>query len=58
MRHLWQQHDQEEDWGYLLIDAHNAFNEENYTAMIWYVQHEWPSGAQSHSTATTTGTHW
>ena len=24
----------------------NAFNEENRTAMLWAVRHEWPSGAQ------------
>ena len=43
---LWEEHSQEEDWGFLLIDAHNAFNEENRTAMLWAVRHEWPSGAQ------------
>ena len=25
--HMWQQHAQEEDWVFLLIDARNAFNE-------------------------------
>ena len=29
MRVLWEEHAQEEDWGFLLIDAQNAFNEEN-----------------------------
>ena len=42
----WAQHSQEEDWGFLLIDTRNAFNEENRTAMLWAVRHEWPSGAQ------------
>ena len=42
----WAQHSQEEDWGFLLIDARNAFIEENRTAMLWSVWHEWPSGAQ------------
>ena len=42
----WAQHSQEEDWGFLLIDARNAFNEENQTAMLWSVRHEWPSGAR------------
>ena len=46
MRLLWHQHSQEEDWGFLLIDARNAFNEENRTEMLWAVQHEWPSSAQ------------
>ena len=34
VRILWQQHPQEEDWGFLLIDARNVFNEENRTAMM------------------------
>ena len=46
MRVLWEEHQTEEDWGFLLIDARNAFNEENRTAMLWDVWHEWPSGAQ------------
>ena len=36
----------DEDWGFLLIDARNAFNEENRAAMIWAVWYQWPSGAQ------------
>ena len=43
---LWEEHNQEEDWGFLFIDARNVFNEENRTAMLWAVRHEWPSGAQ------------
>ena len=39
----WAQHSQEEEWGFILIDARNAFNEENRTAMLWAVWHEWPS---------------
>ena len=46
MRVLWEEHQTEEDWGFLLIDARKAFNEENRTAMLWAVWHEWPSGAQ------------
>ena len=46
MRVLWEEHKKEEDWGFLLIDARNAFNEENRTVMIWAVRNEWPSGAQ------------
>ena len=43
---LWQEHSQEEDWEFLLIDAQNIFNEENRTEMIWAVRHEGQSGAQ------------
>ena len=46
MRVLWEEHKKEEDWGFLIIDACNAFNEENRTAMLWAVRNEWPSGAQ------------
>ena len=46
MRLLWEQNTHEEDWGFLLIDACNTFNEENCTEMLWAVQFEWPSGAQ------------
>ena len=44
MRVLWDEHKKEEDWGFLLIDTRNAFNEENRTAMLWVIRHEWPSG--------------
>ena len=37
---------QEEDWGFLLIDARNAFTKENRTAMLWDVHNEWPNGTQ------------
>ena len=47
MRLLWEQHSQEEEWGFLLIDTRNAFNEENRTIMIWDVQHACPSGVSS-----------
>ena len=39
VRLLWQQHTQEEDWGFLIIGSCNIFNEENRTAMLWVVQH-------------------
>jgi hypothetical protein len=35
-----------EDRGFLLIDASNAFNEQNRTDMLWTVWHEWPTCAQ------------
>ena len=41
----WTQHSQEEEWGFLLVGPRNVFNEENQTAMLWDVRHEWPGGA-------------
>jgi hypothetical protein len=46
MQNLWELHQRDEDWGFLRIDAKNAFNEQNRTAMLWAVRHEWPSGAR------------
>ena len=43
MHVLWEEHRKEEIRGFLHIDARNAFNEENQTAMLWAVRHEWPS---------------
>eukprot|EP00978_Attheya_sp_CCMP212_P037806 scaffold181544_cov35-Attheya_sp.AAC.1 len=36
----------EEEWGFLLVDARNAFNEGSRIAMLWTVRHIWPSGAR------------
>ena len=46
MRILWEENAQEEYWRFSLIDARNAFNEENLTAMLWAVRHKCPSRAQ------------
>ena len=43
---LVKQHQLEEDWVFLLVDARNAFNEGNHTAMLWTMRHKWPSGEQ------------
>ena len=37
IRMLWYHHLQEEYWGFLLIDVHNMFNEDNRSTMIWLV---------------------
>ena len=42
---LWVHNYQEEEWGLLLIGAQNEFNEENRTAMLLDVSHEWSSSA-------------
>ena len=46
MRLIWAHNSQKEDWGFLLIDAWNAFNEENRTATLWSVWNNCTSGAQ------------
>ena len=46
MHSMWETHKMEEEWGFLLIDARNAFNEVNRTVMLWVIRHEWPSGAR------------
>ena len=44
---LWQQHLKEEDWGFLLIDMRNSFNEENLNVILWEFWHDWTSGKHS-----------
>eukprot|EP00978_Attheya_sp_CCMP212_P041079 scaffold231101_cov38-Attheya_sp.AAC.1 len=46
MRLIYEDHKMEEDWGFLLVDASNAFNEGSRIAMLWTVRHTWPSGAR------------
>jgi hypothetical protein len=46
MQAIWDSCHMEEEWGFLLIYAKNAFNEMEQTVMMWNVHHEWPSGAR------------
>ena len=46
MRLLRKYHYQEEDYGFLLIDACNNFNEENQTDMLWELQFKCIIGAR------------
>ena len=32
-----------DDWGFILVDARNAFNDLNRYTMLWMVRHLWPS---------------
>ena len=41
----WDAHASEPDWGFLKIDATNAFNEQDRTMALWVARHEWPHGA-------------
>ena len=43
---LWDVHQHDDDWGFLLVDARNAFNEGNRIAFLWTVRHRWPAGAK------------
>ena len=46
MRLIWAQNYQEEDLGFILIDARNSFNEENGTPMLWAIRHKCTSVMQ------------
>ena len=36
----------ETEWGFLLIDVRNVFNEINRMVVLWVIRHEWLSGAR------------
>ena len=42
---IWDEYLTTEDWGFLLVDAKNTFNEINRVGMLWAVRHLWPSRA-------------
>jgi len=33
-----------DDWGFIVVDTRNAFNELNRYTMLWTVRYLWPSG--------------
>ena len=43
---LWDEKSTTEEWGFLIVDANNAFNKINRVGMLWTVRHLWPSGAR------------
>jgi hypothetical protein len=43
---LWESMKDKDKWGFLLIDAKNAFNKGNQMGMLWTIRHKWPSGAR------------
>lgn len=45
-KELWRSQSDDEDWGYLTIDAKNAFNELSRVQMLWSVRHLWPSASR------------
>ena len=45
-REAWKENEDDEEWGFLLVDARNAFNEGNRIAFLWTIRHLWPSGAR------------
>ena len=45
-RALFAEKEDEEEWGFLLVDAANEFNAGNRITCLWTVQHRWPSGAR------------
>jgi hypothetical protein len=42
---LWKEKEEENDWGFPLVDVCNVFNKMNRVAMLWVIWHEWPSCA-------------
>ena len=46
VRALWDEHEEDDDWGFLLVDARNAFNEGNRYCLLWTVRHRWTAGAR------------
>ena len=41
VKYIWDANSTEENWGFLLVDANNAFNKINQIGMLWTVCHLW-----------------
>ena len=52
---VWDENLSTEEWGFLLVDANNAFNKINRFGILWTVRHVWPSGDRFFSTVIATG---
>ena len=46
VQYIWDANYTKENWGFLLIDARDAFNEINLIIMLWMVCNLWTSGAR------------
>eukprot|EP00957_Ditylum_brightwellii_P043810 3322308-Ditylum_brightwellii.AAC.2 len=55
LKQLWLEHGEEENWGILLVNAKNAFNQINCRVMLWEARHLWAAGSQF---AFSTYCHW
>mmetsp|Transcript_12177 Transcript_12177/g.17627 ORF Transcript_12177/g.17627 Transcript_12177/m.17627 type:complete len:118 (-) Transcript_12177:32-385(-) len=45
MQTLWDYFGDGKEWGILLVDARNAFNEINRKGMLWNICHSWARGS-------------
>ena len=41
---IWNTHQDEEEYGFTMVDYRKTFNEINCIAMLWPTRHLWPSG--------------
>ena len=46
MTYLWEEHQEDVGWGFLLFNVRNTFTDFNQTYMLYHVLHKWTSGYQ------------